>query len=113
MISVSSKAAEKIREFMNQQHHSELFLHVALVQTHCMGGKGFAYRLAFEQQLQDGQKRFESNGVRMAVDNSATSRLAGTNIDYVETIESQGFVIKNPNAIMKCPCGHHDIFAVG
>lgn len=109
-IRVTLKAAEKIRHFMTDSAHADQYLHFALVQTHCMGGKGFAYRLGFEPRLLVGQKVFEDNDVHFAVDDLSARRLNGTTIDYVETIENQGFVINNPNAIATCPCGHHDIF---
>jgi iron-sulfur cluster assembly protein len=109
-ISVGPKAAAKIREFMGQQENKNLIVRVALLQTHCMGGAGYAYRLGFEQGTRDGDLTFEDGGIRFIVDNSSFERLRGTSIDYVESIESQGFVVTNPNAVAKCPCGHHDLF---
>lgn len=109
-VSVGSKAAAKIREFMDQQGNKNLIVRVALVQTHCMGGKGYAYRLGFEQRSHDGELTFEDSGIHFTVDESSVERLRGTTIDYVESLESQGFVVTNPNAIAKCPCGHHDLF---
>ena len=110
LLTVSPKAAAKIREFMAQQGNKDLVVHVALVQTHCMGGAGYTYHFGFEQQIRDGQEIVENDGLRFAVESSNASRLRGTTIDHVETLESQGFVVKNPNAVAKCPCGHHDIF---
>jgi len=110
LVTVSVKAATKIREFMAQQGNRDLVVHVSLVQTHCMGGAGYAYHFRFANEISDGQESFENDGLRFAVDASSASRLHGTTIDYVETLESQGFVVNNPNAIAKCPCGHHDLF---
>ena len=110
LLTVSLKAAAKIREFMSQQGKGDHTVHVVLVQTHCMRGAGYGYHFDFERQIHDGQESFENDGLRFAVDASSASRLRGTTIDYVETLESQGFVVKNPNAFAKCPCGHHDIF---
>ncbi len=109
-VSVGPKAAAKIREFMNQQGNKNLIVRVALVQTHCMGGAGYAYRLGFEQTAHDGELTFEDCGIRFVVDDSSLNRLRGTSIDYVENLERQGLVIRNPNASAKCPCGHHDLF---
>lgn len=109
-ISVGPNAAERIREFMNQQGNKNLTVRVTLTQTHCMGGAGYAYRLGFEQKAHDGEPTFEDGGIRFVVDDSSLNRLRGTSIDYVENLESQRFVIRNPNASAKCPCGHHDLF---
>lgn len=110
-MTIGVKAAEKIRDFMAKEGDTNLFVRVALVQTHCMGGAGYTYQLGFEKRIRDSEECFESDGIRLAVEKSSASRLSGTSIDYVETLERQGFVIKNPNAIAKCPCGHHDIFS--
>jgi iron-sulfur cluster assembly protein len=110
LITVGDMAAAKIREFMAQQQNKELFLNVELVRTHCMGGAGHAYRFRFEPEIHDGQQTFQNNGIRFAIEASRLSRLRGTTIDYVENLETQGFVIRNPNAVAKCPCGHHDLF---
>lgn len=109
-ISLGPKAAAKIREFMSQQGNKDLIVRVMLTQTHCMGGAGYAYQLGFEQTGQDGELTFEDSGIRFAVDETSLRRMKGTSIDYVEDLESQGFVIRNPNATAKCPCGHHDLF---
>ena len=107
---LGARATEKIREFMNQQGKDSLIVRVTLVRTHCMGGRGYAYQLKFERDAADDDQLFENDGIRLAVENSSASRLQGTEIDYVESLERQGFVIGNPNAVAKCPCGHHDIF---
>lgn len=109
-LTISAKAAAKIREFMAQQGNNDLIVRVALVQTHCMGGRGYAYQLGFEHQIHDGDDLFESEGIQFVIETSSGSRLRGTAIDYVETLERQGFAVMNPNAVAKCPCGHHDIF---
>jgi iron-sulfur cluster assembly accessory protein len=109
-ISVDPKAAAKIREFIDQQETKHLIVRVSLLQTYCMGGAGYAYRLGFEQGTRDGDLTFMDSGIRFIVDNLSLQRLRGTSIDYVESLESQGFVVTNPNAIAKCPCGHHDLF---
>ena len=41
----------------------------------------------------------------MIVDLISSSYLAGATIDFVDTIEKQGFTIDNPNAGGSCACG--------
>ena len=39
------------------------------------------------------------------------SMITGESIPiYVDTLESAGFKVNNPNVKSRCPCGHHDIF---
>jgi len=47
---LGARATEKIREFMNQQGKDSLIVRVTLVRTHCMGGRGYAYELKFENR---------------------------------------------------------------
>ena len=44
-------------------------------------------------------------GVNVVVDRMSAPYLAGATIDFVDTIEKQGFTIDNPNAGGSCACG--------
>ena len=44
-------------------------------------------------------------GVGVVVDRMSTPYLSGATIDFVDTIEKQGFTIDNPNATGSCACG--------
>ena len=46
------------------------------------------------------------NGASVVIDDMSLSLLAGSVLDYVETLGSAGFEIKNPNATAKCGCGN-------
>ena len=45
------------------------------------------------------------NGVSVVVDRMSVPYLNGAEIDFVDTIEKQGFTIDNPNATSTCACG--------
>ena len=44
-------------------------------------------------------------GVKLAVDRMSVPYLTGASIDFVDTIEKQGFTIDNPQATGSCACG--------
>ena len=44
-------------------------------------------------------------GVKVVVDRMSAPYLQGAVIDFVDTIEKQGFTIDNPNAGGSCACG--------
>ena len=44
-------------------------------------------------------------GVGVVVDRMSVPYLGGATIDFVDTIEKQGFTIDNPNASGSCACG--------
>jgi iron-sulfur cluster assembly accessory protein len=43
--------------------------------------------------------------VAVVVDRMSTPYLHGATIDFVDSIEKQGFTIDNPNATASCACG--------
>jgi iron-sulfur cluster assembly protein len=44
-------------------------------------------------------------GVRVYVDPFSAQYLNGVTVDYVSTMQSQGFAFQNPNASGGCGCG--------
>lgn len=114
LITITDKAASKLREIMAEENKQamglRLGLRLAVIRTHCMGGRGFANRLAFEDTSGTDDEVLEHNGISVYIDQASARYLRSTELDYVETPTEAGFAINNPNAIGKCPCGHHDIF---
>ena len=98
MITVTTKAAERLTE-----------LGIAELRMASQGGgcSGFQYTLLplNEAPKQDGDKEFESNGIKIIVDPISLSYLKDSEIDFLETAASSGFQIKNPNATSTCGCG--------
>ena len=45
------------------------------------------------------------SGVSVVTDRMSAPYLMGATIDFVDTIEKQGFTIDNPNATGSCACG--------
>ena len=108
-ITITEKAAVKLREIALAEDNRTSSFRVAVVRTHCMGGKGFSNKLEFDIPAAD-DKVMEQNGVQLCVDHASGQYLQGSEIDYVEAADKEGFAINNPNVRSKCPCGHHDIF---
>ncbi len=53
----------------------------------------------------DGDLTVEFGGVKLTVDRMSAPYVQGATIDFVDTIEKQGFTIDNPNATGSCACG--------
>ena len=49
--------------------------------------------------------RKDFGGVEVVTDRMSAPYLAGATIDFVDSIEKQGFTIDNPNATGSCACG--------
>ena len=69
------------------------------------GCSGLRYELFFDDRSLDGDAVVDFRGVGLAVDRMSKPYLDGATIDFVDTIEKQGFTIDNPNAQNSCACG--------
>lgn len=102
-ITVTHTAASEVQRFMEEQGATNgAGLRVAVLPGGC---SGFQYGLNIEDEAQDDDDIFESNGVRLFVDPFSGQYLDGVEIDYVTTMMGAGFTFKNPNASGGCGCG--------
>ncbi|HLR31788.1 MAG TPA: iron-sulfur cluster assembly accessory protein [Fodinibius sp.] len=106
-ITISDRAAQKIEKIRKEQHLSaDAMLRVAVVSGGC---SGLTYDLDFDTEGQESQKEedqtFEDNGIHLIVDMRSFLYLSGTELDYTEGLEGQGFYFENPNASRTCSCG--------
>lgn len=71
------------------------------------GCSGFQYHIDFDvNPAAEDDLVVTHAGSTVVVDTTSLSLLAGSVLDYVETLGSAGFEIKNPNATVKCGCGN-------
>jgi len=110
VVTITGNAASKLRAIAAEENRQVVSLRIAAVRTRCMGGRGYAYRLEFEDSPAANDALSEHDGIKVYVDPASARYLKGVELDYIETLEETGFKINNPNVIAKCPCGHHDIF---
>ena len=69
------------------------------------GCSGLSYELKFDNHLQDDDKLFEDNQIRILVDKKSLLYLVGTTLEYSGGLNGKGFVFNNPNAQRTCGCG--------
>ena len=101
-INLSAVAAAKVKSLLEQEGRDDLALRVAVQPGGC---SGLRYQLFFDERSLDGDTVKDFGGVNVVVDRMSTPYLAGATIDFVDTIEKQGFTIDNPNAGGSCACG--------
>jgi iron-sulfur cluster assembly accessory protein len=99
---LTDPAAEKVRALLTQEGRDDLALRVAVQPGGC---SGLRYQLFFDERSLDGDVRTDFSGVTVVVDRMSVPYLTGAKIDFVDTIEKQGFTIDNPNAGGSCACG--------
>jgi iron-sulfur cluster assembly accessory protein len=101
-ISLSETAAGKVRSLLEQEGRDDLALRIAVQPGGC---SGLRYQLFFDERSLDGDMVSGFDGVSVVVDRMSLPYLNGAVIDFVDTIEKQGFTIDNPNAGGSCACG--------
>ncbi len=71
------------------------------------GCSGFQYQVDFDvKPVASDDLVIEKNGSTVVIDSMSLDMLKGSVLDYIETLGSAGFEIKNPNATAKCGCGN-------
>ena len=99
---LSEPAAAKVKALLDQEGRDDLRLRIAVQPGGC---SGLRYQLFFDERFLDGDQTYEYGGVEVIVDRMSGPYLGGATIDFVDTIEKQGFTIDNPNAGGSCACG--------
>ncbi len=99
---LTAGAAAKVRSLLDQEGREDLALRIAVQPGGC---SGLRYQLFFDERSLDGDQVSEFSGVNLVVDRMSAPYLNGATIDFVDTIEKQGFTIDNPSATSSCACG--------
>ena len=100
---LTDPASEKVASLLAQEGRDDLSLRVAVQPGGC---SGLRYQLFFDERSLDGDVVQEYGpGVKVVTDRMSVPYLMGATIDFVDTIEKQGFTIDNPNAGGSCACG--------
>lgn len=95
-------AVDKVRSLLAAEGRDDLVLRIAVQPGGC---SGLRYQLYFDDRSLDGDVTSEYEGVKVVTDKMSAPYLGGASIDFMDTIEAQGFTIDNPNASGSCACG--------
>ena len=102
MISLTPRAADKVREIREAEGLGKQGLRVRVIGGGC---SGFSKDLFFEEETGDMDSVVESHGIPLYIDMMSSQYLDGTEIDYVEGLHGAGFKFLNPQAKSTCGCG--------
>lgn len=103
VLTITPLAASKVRELMVERQLEGFALRVFVQGGGC---SGLSYGMAFEENIYPQDRVVESDGVRLVIDPTSLMYMAGSEIDYVDSLMGGGFAIHNPNAVSTCGCGH-------
>ena len=100
-VTVSTSAAKHVSNFIAKRG-KRLGIRLGVRTS---GSSGMAYRLEFVDETHEDDVVFESNGVKVIVDQKSLAYLDGTELDFVREGLNEGFKFNNPNVKDSCGCG--------
>lgn len=103
MIEINELGVQRISELKLEQNKPQARLRVFINGGGC---QGFQYGFDLDEEQNDDDDVFESNGVEIVVDRMSQLYLFGSTINFVEDyMGNYSFNIDNPNAQSSCSCG--------
>jgi iron-sulfur cluster assembly protein len=100
-ITMSEKAAAKIRGLLADRNQPEAGLRLKVVGGGC---SGLQYKMDLDVE-RPGDKVFGTPDAKILVDRKSFLYLNGTELDYNEGLMQSGFSLHNPNVKRSCGCG--------
>jgi len=108
VITVTDRAAGKIRQLAAKEGRTEPVLRVRVVAGGC---SGFSYELSFADAAEgDDHVIPAADGVRVLVDRRSAPIVEGSTLEFNDALLGGGLKMLNPRATHECACG--DSFSV-
>ncbi|MEE8276340.1 MAG: iron-sulfur cluster insertion protein ErpA [Alphaproteobacteria bacterium] len=101
-LALTASAVRRIATLLEDEPKDGMMLRVSVAGGGC---SGFQYGFAFDDSVNEDDKIFAEGGVKVVVDDCSLDLLAGSAIDWVETLAGASFQVRNPNAASSCSCG--------
>jgi iron-sulfur cluster insertion protein len=101
-LTVTAACAKRVSEIIAQEGDDSMMLRIAISGGGC---SGFQYGFDLDKTINDDDKLFERDGVKVVVDLMSLGMLMGSEVDYVDDLMGAAFRINNPNAASSCGCG--------
>jgi iron-sulfur cluster assembly protein len=103
LISLTEKAAAKAKQLLEKSGKPSAALRIRVVSGGC---SGLEYKIEPDTEPPNPRDQVvESHGIKLYFDSKVILYMAGSELDYVTSLTSSGFKIKNPNAVAECSCG--------
>ena len=99
---VTPSAAAQVAEIAAREGKPGAGLRVAVDAGGC---SGFQYRFALEDTAAPDDLVIDAGAARVFVDQVSLDLLAGSELDWSDTLIGAHFSVKNPQAVSGCGCG--------
>lgn len=103
-LEITERAAEEVNELLDRddQTPADAGLRLYVQQGGCAG---LSYGMRFEDQADEDDICFESNGITVYVDPASWKYVSGSTLDFDGGLQGEGFLVDNPNVVSECGCG--------
>lgn len=104
----TQSAASKVADLIEEEGNPRLNLRVFITGGGC---SGFQYGFTFDEEIAEDDQVIEqiakdgATPVKLLVDAMSIQYLSNAEIDYIDDIQGEQFIIRNPNAKTTCGCG--------
>lgn len=103
-LDITANAARRISDLLAGESPAATAFRIAVDGGGC---SGFQYRFEIENSPPAADDAvFTKDGATVLVDETSLQFLAGSQLDYVETMAGSSFEVKNPNSTASCGCGN-------
>lgn len=100
-VSLSPEAVRAIKELLNERNSEGGALRVYVAGRSC---SGLQYGMALDNNPGETDLIFETEGVKVVVDNQSIEYMRGSTIEFVDDERGKGFMVNNPNVLPSCSC---------
>ncbi|WP_126174729.1 iron-sulfur cluster insertion protein ErpA [Tsuneonella rigui] len=100
-LTLTSNAAKRVAAIAGKQGKP------AILRLSVEGGgcSGFQYKFDLADSAENDDSVSETDGVRLVVDPISLDLIAGSTVDFVESLGGAAFKVENPQAAAGCGCG--------
>ncbi len=103
-VTLSPRAVEMAKARLQKRGTPDAALRLGVKGGGC---SGFGYVVEFsDDPPRERDRVFDFDGVRVYVDKKSLVYLAGTTLDWEQTLMKSGFKFLNPQEAASCGCGH-------
>ena len=101
-LTLTPAAVAQVKEVMKAQNFEGFYFSVRVVPAGC---SGVGYDLNLVKDAKPNDVIWEQDVIKVATDPMSAQYLGGTEVDFVTSLQGQGFKFTNPNAKSTCGCG--------
>lgn len=104
MIEITDRALHRIRQVAGDENVNldATMLRVAVVPGGC---SGLTYDLGWDTTQQDGDEVVAVEGLQIVLDKRSRLYIDGSELDFTDGLDGEGFHFTNPQAQRECACG--------